>query len=101
MIEIEVSDNQVTLSGHAGYAEQGKDIVCAGISALIPALVNSLIMLDEDVLIATHTEGESDIRFPNSLSPKGSNVLTAFCISFKDISEQFPNNVSYQDNRNL
>ena len=101
MIKIEVSDLQLTIKGHSGYAEHGKDIVCAGISALIPALVNSLIMLDEDVLVAVHTEGKSDIRFPNGLSPKGSNVLTAFCISFKDISEQFPNNVSYQDNRNL
>ena len=101
MIEIKVSNNQVTLEGHSGYAEHGKDIVCAGISALIPALVNSLIMLDEDVLIAVHTEGKSDIRFPNGLSPKGSDVLTAFCISFKSISEQFPNNVSYENNRNL
>ena len=101
MIEIKVYDNQVTIEGHSGYAEHGKDIVCAGISALVPALVNSLNMLDEDVLIATHTEGKSDIRFPNGLRHKGSNVLTAFCISFNDISEQFPNNVSYEDNRNL
>ena len=29
MIEIKISDNQVTLEGHAGYAEHGRDIVCA------------------------------------------------------------------------
>lgn len=32
----------LTASGHAGWAAAGKDIVCAGISALTCALVNQL-----------------------------------------------------------
>ena len=28
--------------GHAGYAEEGEDIVCAGISALVINTINSL-----------------------------------------------------------
>lgn len=32
----------MTLSGHAGYAEPGKDIVCAGASALIYAVPEEL-----------------------------------------------------------
>ena len=36
-----VEDNTHTLvaAGHANYAEYGKDIVCAGVSALIQALI--------------------------------------------------------------
>ncbi|KGK91418.1 ribosomal protein [Desulfosporosinus sp. HMP52] len=30
------------LSGHAGYAEEGQDIICAGVSALSIAAVNGL-----------------------------------------------------------
>lgn len=34
--------NALTISGHAGYAPQGQDIVCAGVSALIYALLGAL-----------------------------------------------------------
>ncbi len=36
----------VTIEGHSGYAEDGNDIVCAGISTLAYTLLNS--MLDEE-----------------------------------------------------
>lgn len=31
-------EHRVTVAGHAGYAEPGKDIVCAGVSSLFVAL---------------------------------------------------------------
>ena len=34
--------------GHAGYAEEGEDIVCAGISALVINTVNSLGLYTKD-----------------------------------------------------
>lgn len=37
----------LVLNGHAGYAEHGKDIVCAGISALCGALEIALEKLQE------------------------------------------------------
>lgn len=40
--ETEVNGNivrEMTVTGHAGYAEPGKDIVCAGVSTLTCALV--------------------------------------------------------------
>ena len=40
------------VQGHAGYAEYGKDIVCASVSALTITLENSLGVLS-DTLIAT------------------------------------------------
>ena len=34
MILIQMYDNGFIIDGHAGYAEAGKDIVCAAVSAL-------------------------------------------------------------------
>ena len=34
--------------GHAGYAEEGQDIICAAVSALIISTVNSLETLTKD-----------------------------------------------------
>lgn len=48
MIKIVViSDNnknirKLTVSGHAGYAKKGEDIVCAGVSALTYTLLNAM-----------------------------------------------------------
>ena len=38
--------------GHAGYAEEGQDIVCAAVSALIITTVNSLEEFTEEQIEA-------------------------------------------------
>ena len=43
--------------GHAGYAEEGQDIVCAAVSALIITTVNSLEKFTEEQLEAEADEG--------------------------------------------
>ena len=44
MINIMCSKNKLTLTivGHAGYAEKGKDIICAAVTALAGTLEKSL-----------------------------------------------------------
>lgn len=41
MIRAVVTKNRVSLSGHAGYAPAGQDIVCAAVSALVFALAEA------------------------------------------------------------
>ena len=48
MIEVNVRPDGITVDGHAGYAECGKDIVCAGVTALIQTLIGSLKELTSD-----------------------------------------------------
>ena len=42
MIEIEAEKTGIRMEGHAGQAETGQDIVCAGASAILYALVYGL-----------------------------------------------------------
>ena len=49
--------------GHAGYAEEGQDIVCAAVSALIITTVNSLEKFTEEQLEAEADEGYVSIHF--------------------------------------
>ena len=42
----------VESNGHAGYAEEGQDIICAAVSALIVNTVNSVETLTEDLIIS-------------------------------------------------
>ena len=38
LIEVKIRENEIIIFGHAGYAEPGKDIVCAGVTALTETL---------------------------------------------------------------
>ena len=42
MIRVVFTDRRMTVQGHAGYAEKGKDVVCAAVSALVYALIATL-----------------------------------------------------------
>ena len=42
MITVQRKKGQITVSGHAGYAEKGHDIVCAAVLILIYNLQNSI-----------------------------------------------------------
>ena len=47
----------VESNGHAGYAEEGQDIICAAVSALIVNTVNSVETLTEDLIISEAGDG--------------------------------------------
>lgn len=65
MIKITYSPSRmrITAEGHAGYAEYGKDIVCAGVSALIQSLHPAL--LERGIIHTVHTTKE-----PNRMEVK-------------------------------
>ena len=54
MIEITVDETRIRVEGHAGFGPPGRDIVCAGVSALFQTLVWSI----EDVEFAAHSIDE-------------------------------------------
>ena len=46
MIKVELKDNLITIKGHAGYDDKGKDIVCASVSSIvITTIIFALIHL--------------------------------------------------------
>lgn len=53
MIRIDVKLHQgliqeLLVRGHAGYAESGKDLVCAGVSCIMYGTYNALVELSKD-----------------------------------------------------
>ncbi len=65
-VTIYKKENQITgfeFIGHAGFARRGKDIVCAGISALVVNAINSIEQLTEDKFTCEVEEKSGDVRF--------------------------------------
>ena len=63
------------VKGHAGYAEEGEDIVCAAISALVINTVNSIEAFTEDKFQVDVAEESADICFSNEEKPSKECLL--------------------------
>ena len=59
MIKVRISKNldSITIKGHAGYAEAGKDIVCAAVSSIVTTSINACLSLDNASLKYEEKEG--------------------------------------------
>ncbi len=50
MIKVNIKQNRVIITGHAGYDEYGKDIVCASVSSIVITSVNAALKLENNSL---------------------------------------------------
>ncbi len=46
MIKVLIKKNKITISGHSGYEESGKDIVCAAVSSTVITSINAILSID-------------------------------------------------------
>lgn len=92
MIAVSVRKDKITVSGHAGYAESGKDIVCAGVTALTQTLIRSLEGVTGNEIDYEISSGRADIHYRN-LSEEGKLLVDSFFIGICQIADEFPENV--------
>lgn len=89
MIEVTVRSDHITVTGHAGYAQPGKDIVCAGVTALVQGLIGSIESLTADKIEYGISPGRVDIKYGN-LSEKAKTLVDSFFIGICKIADEFP-----------
>ena len=93
MIVVKRANSSVKITGHAGYAEPGKDIVCAGVSTLVQNLIASLDMLVPGTLESTEVNpGYVEIKHRN-LSGHAKMLVDSFFIGVNLIANKYPENV--------
>lgn len=92
MIAVSVRLDGITIDGHAGYAEVGKDIVCAGVTALTENMIDSIESLTKDEIQYEISPGRVDIHYKN-LSEYGKLLVDSFFLGICDIEQDFPENV--------
>ena len=63
MIKVDLSkDKVITVSGHSGYEERGKDIVCASVSSIVITTINAIIEIDSDAIDYSDLDNKIVIR---------------------------------------
>ena len=81
----------VELLGHAGYAESGRDIVCAAVSALVLNMANSVETFTDDGF-----EGEMDeqtggfsFHFTADISPESQLLMNSLILGLQNIGKEY------------
>ena len=77
MIKVKVSKNNniiesIECSGHAKYAEYGKDIVCASFSTMIITTINGILEIDKNAI--SYTE-DNNLKIVNLKKDNITNSL--------------------------
>lgn len=89
MIEVAVRVDHISVLGHAGYAEYGKDIVCAGVTALVQTLIKSIKDLTKSTPEYLVASGEFYMKTGN-LPEKARLLVDSFFIGICSIADEFP-----------
>ena len=86
--------HMLMLSGHAGYAQEGADIVCAGISAVTYTLMGYLENLKAEGAQVISRQDSGDVTI---VCLRHQNADTAFemaMIGYMQIAKKYPDNLT-------
>ncbi|MFQ9515414.1 MAG: ribosomal-processing cysteine protease Prp [Eubacterium sp.] len=80
----------IRIEGHAGYADAGEDIVCAGISVLAINFINSVETFTDDkfVVHADENDGVIDFRFTSIFSEKSQLLMKSLVLGLSDLQKE-------------
>ncbi|WP_054949037.1 ribosomal-processing cysteine protease Prp [Numidum massiliense] len=92
---------EVTLSGHAGYDDYGKDIVCAAVSSVYINIVNAVEALLHVSLTLEQQGGHAVCRVPDlkdeQVAARVQLLLETLVFSLQTIAKEYPSFVSIRD----
>ena len=74
--------------GHAGYAEEGYDIICSAVSALTVNTINSIEQFTDDAFKAEAADGMVRWKFTElPLSKEAKLLMDSLVLGLEDIQE--------------
>ena len=95
MIKVEINKKNnviesIHCKGHAGYAEEGYDIICAAVSVLTVNTINSIEKFTEDAFKAEAKDGMVRWKFTElPLSKEANLLMDSLVLGLMDIQENY------------
>jgi uncharacterized protein YsxB (DUF464 family) len=77
------------ITGHADYAEYGKDIVCAAVSCLALNTINSIEALTDDGTCGAEEDGLLKFKFTSGCSEQAELLMDSFVLGLTSIEEEY------------
>lgn len=78
------------IDGHAGYAEEGEDIVCAAVSALVINAINSIEEFTEDAFTCDCKDGMiQNWEFTSEVSRETELLMNSLMLGLANIQKAY------------
>jgi uncharacterized protein YsxB (DUF464 family) len=92
MITAQVTSTGFSIKGHAGYAPEGRDIICAGVSAIAQTAILGLQHFDVNM----HVEADKGLLTCNVQSdmPEARTILQVLKLGLDAIADGYPEHVA-------
>ena len=96
MIKVNITDDTITIKGHAGFADYGKDIVCASVSSIVTTTVNNIHIVNSKTLNYSDDGNvmKINITLEDQLVIKLFDNLKEMLI---DLSKEYPKNIMLKE----
>ena len=81
----------IVMEGHAGYAQEGEDIICAAVSALSLNFFNSVETFTEDEFEgrAGQEDVQFEFRFTSDISPESQLLMNSLILGLQNIEKDY------------
>jgi uncharacterized protein len=87
--------------GHAGFAAAGRDIVCAGVSALVQATTHGLRQHCHQQAAVTDSDARYSLRLTGPASACSQALLATMLSGLQAIARSHPGYIRVQANRSI
>lgn len=92
MIKVIYKNNNITISGHAGYKYAGEDIVCASLSSIVYTTINGILNINDKALKVTDNKEvfNIDILESDNITEK---LIKSMLDLLKELQRQYPDKI--------
>ena len=95
-VQINKTDNKYSslmVSGHSNYDEHGKDIVCAGVSAVVTGGLNALAIENKNKISYRVEDGYVNVDVLDIEDDNLQKIIDVIIIQLKTIEESYKKNI--------
>lgn len=102
MVKVRVKRNhsmveEIQISGHAGYANAGEDLVCAGVSSIAVGMMNALDKLVNNTCLFEMESAYIKVFVVKQESEETQLLLEAFLIQLQTLQESYKEYINIFD----
>ena len=92
MIKVNKNGNVIKITGHSGYDNAGKDIVCASVSSIVITTVNAILRFDDKALTYDQLKDDLEITI-NTHSSVTDTLINNMLELLKELEMNYKKNI--------
>ena len=92
MIKVKVEKRNILITGHAGYDDYGKDIVCAAVSSVVLCSVEAIALFDMKAIDVKEEQDKLEIII-NKDDEITSKLIKNMLNCLKEIEKKYSQNI--------